>query len=70
MFKEDGSVEFKKSLKEVNASVQENRSEFKLAQSQWNESTKAMDKLKDRQKYLANQTKDYSDKVKTSGGTA
>lgn len=64
VFKADGSVDFKKSLKEVNASVQENRSAFKLAQSQWNESTKSMDKLKDSQKYLADQTKDYSDKVK------
>lgn len=63
VFKADGSVDFKKSLKEINASVQENRSAFKLAQSQWDENTKSMDKLKDRQKYLAQQTKDYTDKV-------
>lgn len=64
VFKADGSVDFQKSLKEINASVQENRTAFKLAQSQWDASTKSADKLKDRQKYLAQQTKDYSDKVK------
>lgn len=64
VFQADGTVDFKKSIKEVNASIQENRSAFKLAQSQWNENTKSIDKLKDRQKYLADQTKDYSDKVK------
>lgn len=64
VFKADGSVDFQKSLKEINASVQENRTAFKLAQSQWDASTKSTDKLKDRQKYLAQQTKDYSDKVK------
>lgn len=64
VFKADGSVDFQKSLKEINASVQENRSAFKLAQSQWDKNTKSADKLKDRQKYLAEQTKDYADKVK------
>ena len=64
VFKADGSVDFQKSLKEINASVQENRTAFKLAQSQWDTNTKSADKLKDRQKYLAQQTKDYSDKVK------
>ena len=42
VFKADGSVDFNKSLKEVNASIQENRSEFKLAQSTWDESTKSV----------------------------
>lgn len=64
VFKADGSVDFTKSLKEVNASIQENRSAFKLAQAQWDSNTKSADKLKDRQKYLAEQTKDYGDKVK------
>lgn len=64
VFQADGSVDFKKSLQEINASVQENRSAFKLAQSQWDKNTKSVDKLKDRQKYLSEQTKDYSDKVK------
>lgn len=64
VFKADGTVDFKKSLSEINSSIQENRSEFKLAQSQWDESTKSMDKLSDRQKYLKKQTEDYTDKVK------
>lgn len=64
VFQADGIVDFKKSLKEVNSSIQENRSAFKLTQSQWDENTKSADKLRDRQRYLAEQTKDYSDKVK------
>lgn len=64
VFKADGTVDFKKSLSEINSAIQENRSEFKLAESQWDENTKAADKLRDRQKYLAQQTKEYSDKVK------
>lgn len=63
VFQADGTVDFKKSLQEVNSSIQENRSAFKLAQSQWDENTKSIDKLRDKQKYLADQTKDYSDKV-------
>lgn len=64
VFKADGAVDFQKTLKEVNSSIQENRSEFKLAQSQWDDNTSAVEKLADRQKYLAQQTVDYSDKVK------
>lgn len=64
IFKADGTVDFKKSLDEVNSSIQENRSAFKLAQSQWDENTKTADKLRDKQEYLAKQTEDYSDKVK------
>lgn len=64
VFKADGTTDFTKSLKEVNASIQENRSAFKLAKSQWDENTKASQKLRDEQKYLSEQTKDYSDKVK------
>ena len=64
VFKADGTTDFTKSLKEVNASIQENRSAFKLAKSQWDENTKASQKLRDEQKYLSDQTKDYSDKVK------
>lgn len=64
VFKADGTVDFKKSLSEINSSIQENRSAFKLAQSQWDDSTKSMDKLSDRQKYLKKQTEDYTDKVK------
>ena len=62
-FKADGTADFKKSLKEVNAAVKENYSEFKLAQSTWDKSTSTTEKLEARQKYLANQTSLYTDKV-------
>lgn len=64
VFKADGTVDFKKSLAEVNSSIQENYSAFKLAKSQWDENTKSMDKLRDTQAYMAKQTQDYADKVK------
>lgn len=63
VFKADGTVDFNKSLKEVNASVQENRTAFALVKSQWDENTSSMEKLRATQKYLTDQTKDYSDKV-------
>lgn len=63
VFKADGTVDFNKSLKEVNASIQENRTAFNLAKSAWDDSTKSAEKLRDEQKYLAIQTKDYTDKV-------
>ena len=62
-FTTDGAVDFKKTLKEVNAAVKENYSEFKLAQSTWDKSTKTSEKLEARQKYLANQTNLYTQKV-------
>ena len=68
IFKADGTVDFNKSLKEVNASIKENYSAFKLAKSQWDENTKASEKLKDQQKYLAEEVKDYTDKVKILQG--
>lgn len=63
IFKADGTVDFKKSLSEINSSIQENRSAFKLAQSQWDKNTKTAEKLSEKQKYMAKQTKDYTDKV-------
>ena len=64
VFKADGTVDFRKSLKAVSASIQENRTEFKLAKSTWDESTKTIDKLKASQSYLGKQTQDYSMKVR------
>lgn len=68
VFKADGTVDFNKSLKEVNASIKENYSAFKLAKSQWDENTKASQKLKDEQKYLSAEVKDYTDKIKMLQG--
>lgn len=63
VFKADGVVDFNKRLKEVTASIQENRSAFGLVKSTWDENTKTADKLKATQKYLSDQTKDYTEKV-------
>lgn len=63
VFKADGTADFKKTLAQVNTVVQENRNAFNLAKAAWDESTSSMDKLKDRQEYLAKQTETYSDKV-------
>lgn len=63
VFKADGTADFKKTLAQVNTVVQENRNAFNLAKAAWDDSTSAMDKLKDRQEYLAKQTETYSDKV-------
>lgn len=63
VFKADGAVDFKKSLDQINTAVQENRNEFKLAKAAWDEGTSAIEKLRDRQSYLAKQTETYSEKV-------
>lgn len=63
VFKADGTTDFAKSLKTVNSLAQENYSSFKLAKSQWDSSTKSLDKLNDTQKYLTKQTETYTAKV-------
>lgn len=62
-FTADGVRDFKKELKECSAATKENYSELKLAQSQYDKNTTSAKKLEDRQKYLANQTEIYKDKV-------
>lgn len=63
-FKTDGTVDFQKSLKQISEAVQGNREEFKRAKIAWDDSTTAMEKLTDRQKYLQKQTETYNEKVK------
>ena len=63
VFKADGAVDFKKSLGEINTAVTENHNAFKLAKASYDENTSAMEKMQDRQKFLASQTEIYSDKV-------
>lgn len=65
VFKADGTADFAKSLKTINSLTQENYSSFKLAKSQWDSSTKSMDKLRDTQRYLSSQTYAYTAKVDT-----
>lgn len=64
VFKADGTVDFKKSLGEVNSAINENRSAYKLARSEWDSSTSSVKKLTDKQEYLSNQTEAYAEKVR------
>lgn len=61
-FTASGVSEFKGALKDVNASIGENISAYKLAQSQWDKNTKSSEKLADKQRFLAQQTVDYQKK--------
>lgn len=61
-FTAKGVSEFKGALKDVNASIGENISAYKLAQSQWDKNTKSSEKLADKQKFLTQQTVDYQKK--------
>ncbi len=63
IFDAQGNVDFKQSLSSVNASLQENRNQFKLTKAQWDDSTKASDKLKDTQNYLSKQYEESTKKV-------
>ena len=63
VFKADGTADFTKSLKTINALTRENYSAFSLAKSQWDKSTSSLTKLKDIQSYLTKQTETYSSRV-------
>lgn len=64
IFDSEGNVDFRKSLTLTNSALQENRNQFKLTKSSWDENTKASKKLKDTQTYLAKQYDDSSQKVR------
>ncbi len=63
VFKADGSIDFVKSLKVVNAELEENYSELKLAQSQYDKNTSTTQKLTDRLDFLTKQYDTQSKKV-------
>lgn len=65
VFKDDGSVDFVKSLKLVNATLKENYETFKLTQAQWDKSTTTTQKLKDKLVYLNEAYDIQKDKVTT-----
>ncbi len=65
VFKEEGAVDFKKSLQEINIAMQKNYNQFKLTQAQWDSSTKTTEKLRAEQEYLKNAYEIQEDKVKT-----
>lgn len=54
VFNADGSADFIKSLKNVNASLQENYADFKLVQAQYDKNTSSSQKLVDKLNYLNN----------------
>ena len=57
-----GAQEFTQSLKGIKTATSEAYSELKLAQSQYDRNTSAVDKLKDRQEYLQKVTEQYRKK--------
>ena len=65
VFKEDGAVDFKKSLQEINLELNKNYNQFKLTQAQWDSSTKSTEKLRAEQEYLKNAYEIQTDKVNT-----
>lgn len=50
-------------METLSASAKENESAFKLVKAEWKDGTKAAQKLKDEQKFLENQTKNYGEQV-------
>lgn len=63
VFKEEGAVDFRKTLQEINVELSKNYNQFKLSQTQWNNSTKSTEKLKTQQEYLTNAYEIQADKV-------
>ena len=63
VFTQEGAVDFKKSLQEINLELNKNYNQFKLTQSQWDNSTKSTEKLKAQQEYLTNAYEIQQDKV-------
>ena len=63
IFKEEGAVDFRKTLQDINIEMNKNYNQFKLTQSQWDSSTKSTEKLKAQQEYLGNAIEIQGDKV-------
>lgn len=64
VFKADGSVDFVKTMKEINGTLKENYEDFKLVQAQWDNSTKTSQKLADKLNYLNDAYDIQKDKVR------
>lgn len=65
VFTQEGAIDFKKSLQEINIEMSKNYNQFKLTQAQWNNSTKSTEKLRQEQEYLKNAYEIQTDKVNT-----
>lgn len=65
VFTQEGAVDFKKSLQDVNIEMTKNYNQFKLTQAQWDKSTTSTQKLRQEQEYLKNAYEIQTDKVNT-----
>ena len=65
VFTQEGAVDFKKTLQDINIEMNKNYNQFKLTQSQWDNSTKSTEKLRQEQEYLKNAYEIQIDKVNT-----
>jgi len=65
VFTQEGAVDFKKTLQEINIEMNKNYNQFKLTQAQWDNSTKSTEKLRAEQEYLKNAYEIQTDKVNT-----
>lgn len=63
IFTQEGAVDFKKTLQDVNLELNKNYNQFKLTQAQWDKTTSSTEKLKVQQEYLQNAFEAQSDKV-------
>lgn len=65
VFSADGTVDFKKSLTEINGLTKENYENFKKLKSQYDTNTTSTQKLTDQQNYLTKSIELYTSKQKT-----
>ena len=65
VFTQDGAVDFRKTLQDINLELNKNYNQFRLTQAQWDSSTTTTEKLKAQQEYLTNAYEIQEDKVKT-----
>ena len=63
VFTEEGAVDFKKTLQDINLELNKNYNQFRLTQSQWDSSTSSTEKLRAQQEYLTNALAIQQDKV-------
>lgn len=64
VFTEEGAIDFKKSLQDINLELNKNYNQFKLTQAQWDSSTSSTEKLRAQQEYLTNAYQIQEDRVK------
>lgn len=63
VFTQEGAVDFKKTLQEINLEMNKNYNQFKLTQSQWDSSTSSTEKLRASQEYLSRAYQIQQDRV-------